>query len=72
MRSYRASALAFEPVFAWLRTHTTSSRPPYRERAIERQVCPHIIGGIPPHAVDEVFPIVRAGKEFVRIEGLAE
>jgi len=33
-------------------------------------VCPHIIGGIPPSVVDEVFPIVRADKEFVRIEGL--
>ena len=33
-------------------------------------VCPHIIGGIPPHVVDQVLPMVRDGPKFLGIEGL--
>jgi uncharacterized protein (DUF952 family)/mannose-6-phosphate isomerase-like protein (cupin superfamily) len=33
-------------------------------------VCPHIFGGIPPALVTEVFPMVRDGPAFLRIEGL--
>lgn len=35
-------------------------------------VCPHIIGGIPPHVVDKTFPMVRDGPVFLRIEGVTE
>ena len=33
-------------------------------------VCPHVVGGIPPAVVDAVFPMTRAGPEFVSIEGV--
>ena len=29
---------------------------------VERLVCPHIYGGLPPSVVDATFPIVRDGK----------
>jgi hypothetical protein len=33
-------------------------------------ICPHVIGGIPPSIVTEIFVIQREGKTFVGIEGL--
>ena len=60
-----------------MRVHGLGGEEPRRHcashRAVgPRQVCPHIIGGIPPIVVDKVFTMMRDGPAFVRIEGLTE
>jgi len=38
----------------------------------ESWICPHIVGGIPPSAVKDEFPMVRDGPQFLRIEGVTD
>ena len=33
-------------------------------------VCPHVIGGLPTHIVDQEFKMTREGEQFTGISGL--
>ena len=33
-------------------------------------ICPHIYGGIPLASVEKIYPMVRDGPKYIKIEGL--